>query len=420
MPARRSRTGAHEGLTHSTTLQAFPNLEAKRGKEEYTVRNVAMGTEVSASLALRKTLAHFRVPRTVRSAMSALGISRSDIEMLLSLYVLVRTQDMQILGEQGLAAPAASPVGAHLRIGELEKAAKGDFVFVGAPVDALARGAGGARFGPFEIRDCIRKNGVLGAAVSAEHPLLDFEFRRKYSRYERNTYDLGDLVTLPGEPFEQFGARLTHATKAILKQQLTPVILGGDHSISRYSIGALLNHYSEIGIIHFDAHHDLYGTRARLTHANVFQFLLGAKQLVHLHQIGLRTLEVTSERYKVKGDDRLSFVSSLELQTMSPERVFAPLKRREIPYFITFDIDCISPQIAPETGTPASGGLTQYQAMNLLDYAYRNFHIVGLELVEVAKSGSRANRAASLAAAFAIRFCLSQETHDVLTDYVYH
>ena len=51
--------------------------------------------------------------------------------------------------------------------------------------------------------------------------------------------------------------------------------------------------------------------------------------------------------------------------------------------WITFDIDCLDPAIAPGTGTPEPGGFTYYEARALLRAVARRARVIGMDLVEV-------------------------------------
>ena len=53
------------------------------------------------------------------------------------------------------------------------------------------------------------------------------------------------------------------------------------------------------------------------------------------------------------------------------------------PAYLTFDIDCLDPSMAPGTGTPVIGGLTSMQAQQILR-GLRGINLVGADLVEVA------------------------------------
>ena len=39
--------------------------------------------------------------------------------------------------------------------------------------------------------------------------------------------------------------------------------------------------------------------------------------------------------------------------------------------WVSFDVDALDPSLCPHTGTPVPGGLTYYQAIDLLDRAQR-------------------------------------------------
>ena len=53
------------------------------------------------------------------------------------------------------------------------------------------------------------------------------------------------------------------------------------------------------------------------------------------------------------------------------------------PAYLTFDIDCLDPSVAPGTGTPVCGGLSSHQAMAILR-GFEGINVVGMDIVEVA------------------------------------
>jgi len=55
-------------------------------------------------------------------------------------------------------------------------------------------------------------------------------------------------------------------------------------------------------------------------------------------------------------------------------------------YYITFDTDGMDPAIAPGVGYPAFGGLTYYQAFDLIRGVAAKGKIVGFDIVEIAPS----------------------------------
>jgi len=51
--------------------------------------------------------------------------------------------------------------------------------------------------------------------------------------------------------------------------------------------------------------------------------------------------------------------------------------------YLTFDIDCLDPAFAPGTGTPVPGGLSSYQALEVIR-GLPGINLVGMDVVEVA------------------------------------
>ena len=81
------------------------------------------------------------------------------------------------------------------------------------------------------------------------------------------------------------------------------------------------------------------------------------------------------------------------------------------PVYITFDIDCLDPAFAPGTGTPVPGGLSTFQALNIIR-ELKGINLVGMDVVEVAPAYDHAEITALAAAQIAIELlCLYAENH---------
>jgi agmatinase len=65
--------------------------------------------------------------------------------------------------------------------------------------------------------------------------------------------------------------------------------------------------------------------------------------------------------------------------------------------FISFDIDVVDPAFAPGTGTPEAGGLSSYQALELIRGLY-GIDFIGFDVVEVIPSYDPGGVTATLAA----------------------
>jgi agmatinase len=55
----------------------------------------------------------------------------------------------------------------------------------------------------------------------------------------------------------------------------------------------------------------------------------------------------------------------------------------DVDTWITFDIDCLDPAIAPGTGVPEPGGFSYYEARALLRGVAARANVIGMDLVEV-------------------------------------
>jgi guanidinopropionase len=70
------------------------------------------------------------------------------------------------------------------------------------------------------------------------------------------------------------------------------------------------------------------------------------------------------------------------------------------PCYLTFDIDGVDPAFAPGTGTPAVGGLTSFEALDMMR-ALKGLQIIGGDVVEVAPAYDSSEITSLLAAAIA-------------------
>ena len=398
----------NSAATLDSTFVAVPALRVAELERTVEVTNLAAGTAREFSHGFLEMLDHFRRPRTLRSWLERPGASARDIPAAIGHAFLIAV-DL-------LAAPAPDAIGDAVTLSQLLAGSRDHrTVIFGAPVDGASTGRGGARAGPAEIRKLARPH--FTSAAASVH--LDFEMRRQYAGLPA-VADLGAVAGLAGESMATYGPRIALICDLILERGAVPGMLGGDHSCTAFALEAQLGRWPALGIIHFDAHHDLWPPAGPhfhyVTHANVFHELLGAPALRVMRQLGLRVFEAAPGR-QLRDDPRISFRSARELQRMSPEAAFAGLPR-DIPYYLTFDIDCLDPVFAPETGTPLAGGLSYHQALDLVDYAAREFRLVGWDIVEVGQAQGPVNGAAMCAAGLLRRLLIVDAPFEPLGGYV--
>ena len=174
-----------------------------------------------------------------------------------------------------------------------------------------------------------------------------------------------------------------------------PAVLGGDHSTPQGLIQALSEKYEgNFGILHIDAHADLREAYQGYTHshASIMRNVVELpKAPVKLVQVGIR--DFCEEEYRVINERSQQIDTHFDreikrqlFQGNSWDRVCDEMiKSLPENVYVSFDIDGLSPEFCPNTGTPVPGGLSFDQAVHLLSVLGRSQRkIIGFDLNEVA------------------------------------
>lgn len=174
-------------------------------------------------------------------------------------------------------------------------------------------------------------------------------------------------------------------------------VVGGEHSVPLGLIKAVADTYDKIGILHIDAHADLREAYEGFTysHASImYNVLQEIPQVVSIAQVGIRDY-CNDESELIKEEDKLHLFSDIDINKAMYngdnwnsicDRIISTLPEN---IYVSFDIDGLTPDNCPSTGTPVPGGLTYSQADYLLyKLASSEKKIVGFDLCEVAPSGS--------------------------------
>lgn len=169
-------------------------------------------------------------------------------------------------------------------------------------------------------------------------------------------------------------------------------LVGGDHSTAYGSIRAVAESCGEMGILHLDAHRDLRCAYENFecSHASImYNVLRDIPQVKRLVQVGVRDF-CYAEQELAQSDDRIaSFGGDMLSRAMFEGRTWASLCdeiAETLPQnvYISMDIDALSVEYCPHTGTPVAGGLSFDQAVYLMDCVARSGRrIAGFDMVEV-------------------------------------
>ena len=183
-------------------------------------------------------------------------------------------------------------------------------------------------------------------------------------------FDAGDVLPNPGE---NMSAEIGDAVESLLLQNLRPLSLGGDHSITYPIVRAMAKRYPRLSILHFDAHPDLYDDFQgnRYSHASPFARIMEERLVTRLVQVGIRTLNghqrEQGARFGVEMHEMKDWRDDLEFGF-------------ETPVYISVDMDGLDPAYAPGVSHREPGGLSTRQVIDLIHRIKQP--VIGADIVE--------------------------------------
>jgi agmatinase len=266
-----------------------------------------------------------------------------------------------------------------------------DVAVTGIPFDTATTNRPGARFGPRAIRAASTNLAWARAWPSAFDP---------FDRLA--VVDYGDCLFDHGRP-EAVPDQIARHARDIVDQGAAVLALGGDHFITHPLLQAHADRHGPLSLIHFDAHSDTWrDPDGRIDHGTMFYHAAqaGLVDPTRSAQIGLRTTNDESHGFNIL-DARWVHYNGIDATAAAVRKVVG-----DAACYLTFDIDCLDPSCAPGTGTPVVGGLSTFQALEIVR-GLRGINLVGMDLVEVAPAYDVGEITALAGATLALEFlCL--------------
>ncbi len=195
---------------------------------------------------------------------------------------------------------------------------------------------------------------------------------------------------------EHLNAWVRAETSARLEEGRLVGIVGGEHSVPLGAIQAIADRHPGLGILHIDAHADLRRAYEGFSHSHASimdNVLRSCPEVRRLVQVGVRDLCDEEARAIAAAGPRIQGFFDRDLADRSfagepwSTTIAAILEPLPEEVYVSFDIDGLSPDLCPNTGTPVPGGLTFNQAVALITALGRSGRrIVGFDLSEVAPS----------------------------------
>jgi agmatinase len=246
------------------------------------------------------------------------------------------------------------------------------FGILGVPFDSTTTYQPGARYGPLFVRD---------ASYNFEkyNLLLDKSFNTPVQ-------DIGNLESVPGN-FQRTCLNLESVISSLLEGGSTPIIIGGEHSISYGVVKSYdttgARDMQEVTILHFDAHMDLRDNYMgeKFSHATVMRRIHDLKP-GHIIQMGIRSASKAETQFAQ--DEGIDYYNPPEIKEDIPgmEKIIRNIKG---PVYVTVDMDVLDPSYAPSVGTPTPGGLNPLELEKLI-FSLKGKDVIGLDVVEVSSN----------------------------------
>jgi agmatinase len=219
----------------------------------------------------------------------------------------------------------------------------------------------GARLGPQAIRQ------HSGLVRRYEPPFRDFDPIERL-----RLVDCGDVKVRPSYIAEAF-ANIEAAVAKIVAAGAIPVTMGGDGAVTLPQLRALHRRYSDLVVLHIDAHTDAYPDDgvSKYTTATTFsraaeEGVVDAENSIHLGARGPIAYQGIFEYTRRWGYE---LIPGVELERQGASAILAYVRERLAgrPVYLCFDMDVFDPSVAPGVCTPTWGGLTAKEGLALLD-----------------------------------------------------
>ena len=194
--------------------------------------------------------------------------------------------------------------------------------------------------------------------------------------------DCGDLRFDEADPAGN-RHRIRAAVSTILDRGATPIVIGGDDSVPIPLFQAFEGR-GRFTILQLDAHIDFrdevdgerWGLSSTMRRASELSCI---ERIIEVGQRGVGSARPAD--YQAAAQAGVNFVSARRLHEHGVGRVL-DLVPEGADVLVTFDCDALDPSIMPAVIGPAPGGLTYWQAIELIEGVSRKARIASFDLVE--------------------------------------
>ncbi len=163
-----------------------------------------------------------------------------------------------------------------------------------------------------------------------------------------------------------------------------PITIGGDHSLTTIILKAMNDNFEEekISLLYFDAHPDFVSS-TRNYYGSV---ITDSSNYINFDKsvlIGIRAAE--KEELRNASRKGLEIITPIDIINYgindTIKRIVAKCESTKV--YISIDLDCMDPGVAPGVSVPTPGGLFPLDLIYMIKKICENLQIVGMDIVEL-------------------------------------
>ena len=260
-----------------------------------------------------------------------------------------------------------------------------ELAIIGVPASATALSPTSAHLTPAAIREALAKYSTYAGSTDTE-------------LQESGITDLGDIESPDHEAGE---ARVASAVAGLLNKHKILLALGGDNSIT-YSVAAgIFPDLSKVGLITFDAHHDLRDGNSN--GSPIWRLIEAGLPGENIVQIGLSDFANSGPYAKRAKTAGITTIHRAELRDRKMSDVVAQAleiagaEGREI--YVDIDVDVCDRSVAPACPASVPGGISADELRQAANLISRDWRVRAIDITEIdAASDAADGRTVRLAA----------------------
>ncbi|MGM0853906.1 MAG: formimidoylglutamase [Bacillota bacterium] len=261
-----------------------------------------------------------------------------------------------------------------------EEGKKGDIAILGAPLSKPSISHSGASFAPDAIRRCLNS-----------FTTYNIERGTDLAEASKTIIDFGDITMHPTS-IEGCHQRIYESFKEVMDTNAAPItiILGGDHSITTSTVKAIKETKGTVGILQFDAHHDLRNTDdGGPTNGTPFRRLIEEGHIngEDLIQIGIRSYANAKAYHDYAIEQGVTVYTMKDVRhqpiTELIQESLAKLESQVDTIYLSVDMDVLDQAYAPGCPAIGPGGMHPDTLTEAVQIALQHPKVTTMDIVEI-------------------------------------